>query len=191
MRRMWRGWIIAAALFAVPALGQQQAILRELTTTKADVVFEDEDGTAALPSTLTAWINDRTSRLELMAPTSITPGDNPCVPAATGCVRIPIPATAQAVVGKCATMTSYCRNNADCPVGKPCQLTDPVGQEHVLSLQWTYSGGQGAKSVVFKVKNEEFIYFPTLTVTPTSTPTATPTNTPTNTATASATATTP
>lgn len=181
---MWRMWIMGGVLFVGLAAWAQSAI-PEGSTGYLDCHFDDGTGVPTLPTTLTGGIHDALSKKWLYGPFPVTPAQN-CPTPVPGCTTVTVPAEANVIVGRCAGKTpgplTYCLTDVECAPNRTCQATQEGMQEHILTVDWDYSGGSGTGRIPFNVQNLENYPFPP-TSTPTATYTVTNTATPTRTAT--------
>lgn len=156
---MWR-WVVVAMLVAAPVGAQQ--LVRENTTTTVDLTFTNILGQDELPESVTYRLDDRASRIPLIAPTTIEdPSSAPCPSNAAGCVRVTLPAAAQLMVGQCDERSGdryreYCTADADCGSGGDCRTGNEDYQDRVLTVSWTYPGGQGEDRILMRLLNHEF-----------------------------------
>lgn len=186
----WTG-LLATGLLLLGAVAWGEGSVPEGSTSYMDANFDDGAGVPTLPTSLTGGIMDVLSKKWIYGPFQVTPIQN-CPTPVPGCTTITVPAEANVIVGQCAGKTpgplTYCLNDTECAPNRTCQANVAGNQEHVLTVQWTYSGGTGTGRIPFNVQNLEHFPFPptssptatfTVTLTPTVTATATITKTPT------------
>lgn len=114
-------------------------------------------GLGQMPASITYQLDDRLSRISLLSSQSIAdPSAQPCASGAAGCVTITLPASAAKSVGECDNKEAYCLVDGDCGSGGVCRIKADASRETVLTVRWTYSGGQGAQAIVLSLRNLEF-----------------------------------